>query len=211
MRNNVPRTGPSGDEQADSKSSLHSDKPVKAGMIDIKSNRRSRKWSKKAQVGRLLWDICSPAFALSPRQFWFWRRSMLRLFGASIAGDVHIYPSAKISIPWNLTIGRESSVGDKAILYALGPITIGPQTTVSQYAHICAGSHDYQAPDMELTKPAIVIGEGVWICADAFVGPGVSIGDRAVIGARCVVMRDAAEDTVYVGNPAKQISRRQIT
>lgn len=165
----------------------------------------------KAQFGRLLWDVCHPAFALSPRQFWVWRRIMLRLFGAKIAAEVHIYPSAKISIPWNLTIGRQSSVGDGAIIYALGPITIGSQTTVSQYAHLCAGSHDYKSLEMTLTKPRIDIGAGVWICAEAFVGPGVSIGDHAVIGARSVIVRDAAANTVYAGNPAKELSRRRFT
>ena len=132
---------------------------------------------------------------------------LLRLFGAKVGRDVHVYPTVRITIPWNLTLGEQCAVGDRAILYALGPITIGARTTVSQGAHICAGSHDYLRHDMLLTKQPIMIGSDTWICADAFVGPGVIVGDRAIVGARAVVMKDVAQDAIVVGNPAYQIKK----
>lgn len=96
-------------------------------------------------------------------------------------------------------------MGDHAILYALGPITLGPRATVSQYAHLCAGSHDLSRPDRVLTKPPIVIGEDAWIAADAFVGPGVTVGAGAVVGARAVAMKDVPVGHVVVGNPLQII------
>jgi len=133
---------------------------------------------------------------------------VLRSFGASVGDDAHIYPSVKIAIPWNLVIGDQAAIGDGAILYCLGPITIGPRATISQYSHLCAGSHNYRAATFDLMKPSIVIGAEVWICADAFVGPGVRVGDGAVLGARSVVMRDVEPNIIVAGNPARRVGAR---
>jgi putative colanic acid biosynthesis acetyltransferase WcaF len=178
------------------------------GPLDIAANRAARKWSSRELVGRLLWQLAYPLFAWSPRPFWGWRRALLRLFGAEIGREVHICPSVRIAIPWNLSIGRQSSVGDRAILYALGPITLAERVTVSQGAHLCAGTHDHRDPAMPLLKPPIAVEQDAWVCADAFVGPGVRVGARAIVGARCVVMRDVEPDAIMTGNPARLLRRR---
>lgn len=133
---------------------------------------------------------------------------LLRLFGAKIGSGVHIHPSAVIFIPWNLQIGAWSSVGFDALIYNLGPVRIGEKVTVSQRAHLCAGSHDFRDPAMPLTKPPIEIVDEVWICADAFLGPGVVVGKRAVVAARAVVVKDVGEGKIVGGNPARVIGRR---
>jgi putative colanic acid biosynthesis acetyltransferase WcaF len=51
----------------------------------------------------------------------------------------------------------------------------------------------------------------VWVAADAFVGPGVTIGSRSVLGARSSAFGDLPADVVAVGNPAKVIKRREFT
>jgi putative colanic acid biosynthesis acetyltransferase WcaF len=177
--------------------------------IDVSENRAARKWTRREQAGRLLWALASPFFVLSPRPLWGWRRAMLRAFGARIGAGVHVYPSVRITIPWHLDLGAQCAVGDRAILYALGPITIGARTTISQGAHLCAGSHDLSRPDRSLIKPPITIGADAWIAADAFVGPGVRVGDGAVVGARAVAMKDIPAGHVVVGNPAK--THRRLT
>lgn len=176
--------------------------------IDVAANRGARKWSRKEQLGRVLWALAHPLFAWSPRPLWAWRRFLLRLFGARIGREVHVYPCARITIPWNLSIGDQSAVGDRAILYALGPITLAERVTVSQGAHLCAGTHDYRDPAMPLLKPPIIIEREAWICADAFVGPGVRVGSRAIIGARAVAMKDVAPNLIVVGNPARALRSR---
>jgi putative colanic acid biosynthesis acetyltransferase WcaF len=113
-------------------------------------------------------------------------------------------------IPWNISIDAETAVGDRVILYALGPICIGRQATVSQGAHLCAGTHDHRRLDMPLVKRPISIGDGAWICADAFVGPGVSVGDYAIVGARAVVMKNVPMAKIVVGNPARILREREI-
>lgn len=175
--------------------------------LDVRRNRKSRKWTRFELAGRAAWGLATPLFRFSPRVFWSWRRMILRMFGARIGSDVHIYPSVRIAIPWTLEIGDQTAVGDHAILYSLGPITIGARATISQGAHLCAGSHDISLPDRPLTKPPIRIGDDAWVAADAFVGPGVSVGERAVVGARAVVVKDVSAGMIVAGNPAKAISR----
>ncbi|MEM9471091.1 MAG: putative colanic acid biosynthesis acetyltransferase [Pseudomonadota bacterium] len=115
-----------------------------------------------------------------------------------------MYPSVRITMPWNVTVGDYSAVGDRATLYALGPITLGSRVTVSQGAHLCAGTHDWRAPDRPLLKPPISIEDDSWICADAFVGPGVKVGSGAIVGARAVAMKDVRPGAIVVGNPARE-------
>lgn len=176
---------------------------------DITANRHASKWTRKEMAARILWEIAHPLFAWSPRPFWGWRRFLLRLFGARIGREVHVYPSVLITIPWNLSIGDQSAVGDRAILYALGPITLAERVTVSQGAHLCAGTHDYRDPAMALLKPPIVIERDAWICADAFIGPDVRVGALAIVGARCVAMKDVAPGVIVAGNPARVIGQRR--
>jgi putative colanic acid biosynthesis acetyltransferase WcaF len=63
---------------------------------------------------------------------------------------------------------------------------------------------------LPLLKPPIVIRDAAWICADAFIGPDVTIGEGAVVGARAVVVKDVEPWTVVAGNPARTIKRREI-
>ena len=178
-------------------------------QIDIAANRNAPKWTKRELLGRAVWELLGARlFAWSPRLAWGWRNGILRLFGAQVGTEVRLDPSVRIAVPWNLHIGNQVGVGATAQLYSLGLITIGDCATVSQNVHVCAGSHDFRSADMVLTKPPIAIGEGAWICADAFVGPGVTIGDFAVVGARAVVVRDVAPRIIVAGNPAVQIGTR---
>jgi putative colanic acid biosynthesis acetyltransferase WcaF len=177
-------------------------------LLKIKDNKAARKWTRYELFLRVLWALVHPLFRFSPRIFWSWRIWILRLFGASIGSDVHIHPTAMIMLPWNLHIGSEASVGDRVILYNLGLISIGAAATISQGAHLCAGTHDYLRAELPLLKSPITIGEGAWICADGFVGPGAHIGNYAIVGARAVVIRNVADWSIVAGNPAKVIGLR---
>jgi putative colanic acid biosynthesis acetyltransferase WcaF len=176
--------------------------------MDIQSNRAAKKWSRSELAGRVLWGLVCPVFHWSPRLCWGWRNGLLRLFGARIGRHVQIHPSARIFIPWNLKVGDWSSIGFDALIYNLGPVEIGNKVTVSQRAHLCAGSHDFRDPAMPLLKPPVTIGDAAWICADAFVGPGVKIGASAVVGACAVVVKDVAPGEIVAGNPARKIGTR---
>jgi putative colanic acid biosynthesis acetyltransferase WcaF len=84
----------------------------------------------------------------------------------------------------------------------MATISIGAYAIISQGAHLCSGTHDIEDSHFQLYARPIVIGERAWIAAEAFVGPGVSVGQGAVLGARGCAMRDLEAWSVYVGNPA---------
>jgi putative colanic acid biosynthesis acetyltransferase WcaF len=111
-------------------------------------------------------------------------------------------------MPWNLDLGDQATIGDRVSLYALGPIRVGARATVSQNAHLCAGTHDFRRADFPLVKAPVTIGADAWICADAFVGPGVTVGDHAVVGARAVAVRSVESRAVVAGNPARVVGLR---
>ncbi|QFZ92682.2 DapH/DapD/GlmU-related protein [Synechococcus elongatus] len=157
---------------------------------------------------RALWAVVQPFFRYSPRWIWGWRNLLLRSFGAQVAAGVRIYPTARLHQPWNLQIGARTTIAWQTTLYALGPIVIGQDCVISQGSHLCAGSHDFRDPEFPLLKLPIQIGDGVWIASEAFIGPGVTLGDRAVVGARSVVVRSVAPGTVVAGNPARPVGDR---
>jgi putative colanic acid biosynthesis acetyltransferase WcaF len=179
-------------------------------MLDIAENRGARRYRHRIQAARALWALARPLLIVSPRPLFGWRRWLLRRFGARIGSQVHVYPNVDIAMPWNLSIGDWSAVGDRVRLYSLGPINIGARATISQHAHLCAGTHDYCDPSLPLCTPPICIGDDAWICADAFVGPGVTVGSGAVVGARAVVVNDVPPWIVVAGNPARTIGRRRL-
>ncbi|HLW33127.1 MAG TPA: putative colanic acid biosynthesis acetyltransferase [Aequorivita sp.] len=114
----------------------------------------------------------------------------------------------KIWAPWNLELKDFCGVGNGAILYSQGKISIGIKAVVSQGAHICAGTHDYTLPGFPLITEPIVIDDYAWIAAEAFLHPGVIIGEGAVIGARSVVVKNMPAWTVCAGFPCKPIRER---
>jgi putative colanic acid biosynthesis acetyltransferase WcaF len=133
---------------------------------------------------------------------------LLRCFGAKVASTAKVRGTARIIHPWLLTVGEHSSIGDRVRVYNLGELIIGRQTSISQDVHLCGGTHDHRNPALPLIRSPVTIGSGVWICADAFIGPGVTVGDNAVVGARAVVVKDVAPATIVAGNPGRKIGDR---
>jgi putative colanic acid biosynthesis acetyltransferase WcaF len=179
-----------------------------AEALDIARNRRESKWSRGELIARMAWGIAHLAFRASPRVLWGFRRGLLRLFGAHVGHNARIDPSAVVWMPWNISIGDDTGIGERVILYALGAMTIGRSVTISQGAHLCGGSHDHRQRHMPLLKCTIDIGNGAWVCADAFVGPSVVVEDFAIVSARAVVMTDVPAWTIVAGNPAAVVGRR---
>lgn len=178
--------------------------------LDIEECRGARPYSPREYMLRVLWALAGPLFRWSPRPFFGWRRFLLRLFGAKVGRDAHVYPSTVIYLPWNLTLGDQAAVGEWVLVYNLGPVVIGAQATISHRAHLCAGTHDYSDPNLPLIRSGITIGAQAWVCADAFVGPGREVGEGAIVGAGSVVIRDVPPWTIAAGNPARSIGARVL-
>jgi putative colanic acid biosynthesis acetyltransferase WcaF len=168
--------------------------------------------SRANRAVRLLWSLVwLLLFRPSPKPLHAWRRALLRLFGARLGQDVIVHASARIWAPWNLEMGDFSSLAPFVDCYCVDRIRLGRCVTVSQYSFLCTASHDIESPDMRLTTAPITLGDHVWIAADAFVGPGVTVAAGAVVGARASAFRDVPAWTVVAGNPAKRLRMRSRT
>lgn len=168
-------------------------------------------FSLKNRMARVAWNIIAAVFfRISPRPFHSWRSMLLRLFGAKVGKGVHVYPGVKIWAPWNLELHDECGIADGVILYSQGKITIGHRSVISQGSHICAGTHDYTRKGFPLITKPILIGKEVWIAAECFVHPGVTINEGCVIGARSVVGKDMPGWMVCAGHPCLPIKPRQL-
>ncbi|MBO9125306.1 MULTISPECIES: LbetaH domain-containing protein [unclassified Rhizobium] len=182
------------------------------GILDA-ARSGSREGGPSFSVGhralRLVWGIVWALLAAwTPAPLHRWRAVLLRLFGARLARNARVHGSARIWYPPHLVMEENTLIGRGAIIYCIAPVHIRRGAVISQGAHLCTGSHDIDDASFQLIARPITIGAAAWVAAEAFVGPGVSIGEGAVLGARGVAFSDLAAWTVYAGNPARPIRAR---
>jgi len=158
---------------------------------------------------QLWWIVESLLFNTSPQFMYGWRRFLMRCFGAKIGKGVILRPSMHTQFPWKVSIGDYSWIGDHVVLYSLGPILIGKNVVVSQRSYLCTGSHDYLEPEFPIYQQAITIEDECWLATDVYVGPGVTIGNGTVVGARSSVFKNLPGNSVCVGSPAKFLKARK--
>lgn len=167
-------------------------------------------FSLRNRAERVVWRVTWLLLArLVPPPFsWAWRRLLLRLFGARIAGRVRVYPSARIWLPRHLAMESGSTIGPCVECYNIARVEIGRGALVSQRAFLCTGDHDHRDPAFQLIASPIVLGSESWIAAEAFVGPGVKVGQGAVLAARGAAAETLPNWTVWAGNPARKVADR---
>lgn len=162
------------------------------------------------RLARVAWNITAALFfRTTPRPFHAWRSFLLRCFGAKLGRGVHIYPKARIWAPWNLICADYAGIGDGAEIYNPAPMRFGEFCVVSQDSFVCGATHDYNDPDFPLLAFEMNVGARAWICARACVGPGVQVGEGAVLGLASVATRSLEPWTVYGGAPAVAVRARR--
>ena len=167
-------------------------------------------FSLQNRLRRLIWNTCWLIFyRTSPRPFHAWRAMLLRLFGATLGPNCHFYPASKIHSPWNLVCADGVAAGDGVEIYNPAPVHLGSHAILSQGAYLCGATHDFDDPDFPLLAYTMEIGAYAWVCARASVGPGVNIGEGAVLGLASVATKDLEPWTVYAGSPAVRIKDRK--
>lgn len=166
-------------------------------------------WQNKA--ARALWGLVWLfLFRPSPRICFGWRRFLLRIFGAKLAPTARVASSVMIWAPWNLVMDESAEIGPKVDCYSVATIRIGSHATVSQYCYLCAGGRDASDPEFKPLKSPITVADQAWLAADVFIGPGVTVGQGAVVGARSTVFSDLPPWTISSGNPAQIVQKRVI-
>ena len=183
--------------------------PAPASRVQAQNTRSG--WPLSVKIRRVLWGPFKLLFLrgtgrwLSPL-----RVAALRLFGADIQTPTLVMDGVLVWHPWSLTLKRFSTLGRGVEVYNYARVSIGEQATVSQGTYLCSASHDFEDPSMPLIYEPIHIGDQSWVAANCFVGPGVTVGEGAVVGACSVVVKDVPPWTVAAGNPARVLRKRAL-
>lgn len=161
------------------------------------------------KLHRYIWNICWALLCRwTPNPMHKWRIWILKRFGASIGKNNFIYPDCKIWAPWLLETQDVVTIGPGVEIYNPGGLFMGHHVIISQDAFICGATHDYNSKEFTYLMKKIVIEQYAWICAKSIVLPGVHCAEGSVLGAGSVTSRNMEPWTVYAGNPAKEIKKR---
>lgn len=136
--------------------------------------------------------------------------AILRGFGAQIGRGVRIKPHVKIKFPWRLTVGHHTWLGEGLWIDNLAPVVIEDQVCLSQGVYLCTGNHDWSQPTFDLRVSPIHIKKSSWIAAKAVIGPGVTIGEGAILALGSVASQSLKPWTIYGGNPAQALKPRSL-
>ena len=135
----------------------------------------------------LAWQFFWHAFSnLVFKKYWFppaLRPLSLRIFGASVGNGVRIREDVYIHWPWKLKIGNYCWIGTQTLILNLENVEIHNNVCISQRAFICTGSHNAKSPTFEFSNKPIILETSVWICASAFILPGVHVPRGTVVPA----------------------------
>ena len=148
-----------------------------------------RAWSSK-----IYWSVRmdTPPY----RRFWLGRKSVVESYCCinNAVGDV--------------TIGDYTRIGIHCTV--IGPVCIGDHVNLAQGITVTALNHNFadssrMIDEQGISTQPVVIGDDVWIGANAFILPGVTIGRHVVVSARAVVTKDIPDYSLVAGIPAKVI------
>ena len=160
-------------------------------------------WPLGVRARLLLWEYAWILLCQwTPKPANPWRLLVLRAFGAVIKGRPFVHQRSRIQIPWNVELRDRACVGDRANLYSVDRILLAEAAVVAQEAYLCGATHDFNDANLPLLSAPIEVRARAFVGARAFVLPGVTIGEGAVVGACSVVTRDVPAGARVKGNPA---------
>lgn len=110
----------------------------------------------------------------------------------------------------DVVIGDHTRIGIHCTV--IGPVTIGSHVNLAQGITVTALNHNFSDPSLRIDEQgvstkAVVIGDDVWIGANAVILPGVTIGSHVVVAAGAVVTKDVPANTLVGGVPAEIIKQ----
>lgn len=141
------------------------------------------------------------------------RYAFYKLLFAHLDGFCFIYSGARLFHTYGISAGKNLHVNAGAYIYGRGGLTLGSHVLVGQNALILSSTHHWTDPNVPIVfqghrSEPVVIGDDVWIGANAVILPGVTLGTGTVVGAGAVVNRDTEPYSIVAGVPARKISER---
>lgn len=181
-------------------------------MTAVDLSKFSNVWYRPGgRIRRGLWYLTNALFFQSAIPYpYLFKIFLLKRFGARMGKEITIKPNVNIKYPWFLEIGNNSWIGEGVWIDNLGKVKIGDNVCISQGAMLLCGNHNYKKETFDLIVGDITLEDGVWVGAKVIVCPGVTLKTHSVITAGSVVTKDTESYTIYQGNPAVAIRKREI-
>ena len=175
--------------------------------------KRTLKHFKKARDVNLaiisIWWVFSNLVFVNPFMPRFLRPIILRIFGARLGTGVLIRRGVRVHFPWKLEIGDDCWIGEDVWFINHEKVSIGSNVCISQKSIICSGGHNYRSASLEYAHKPIEIRDGAWICLDAKVLPGVTIGECSVVSAGEVVRKSLPDYSILIDGQVRPIDPPQ--
>lgn len=160
---------------------------------------------------RLLWYFVNVIFFINPlnpvSSLKVW---LLKLFGAKIGRNVIIKPRVNIKYPWKLAVGENVWIGEDVWIDNLEKVVVGDHSCISQGAMLLTGNHNYKKESFDLILGEIILEEGVWIGAKSIVCPNVTCASHSILSVNSVATKNLDSYTIYQGNPAVPVRKREM-
>jgi acetyltransferase-like isoleucine patch superfamily enzyme len=138
------------------------------------------------------------------------RRFFYRVDGMKIGRGSSIHMGTVFYDPHNISVGRDTIIGEKAVLDGRAKLTIGNHVDIASEVMIYNAQHDILDEKFGAVSEAVVIEDYVFIGPRAIILPGVKIGKGAVVGAGAVVTKSVEPSQIVGGIPAKVIGERSL-
>jgi maltose O-acetyltransferase len=136
------------------------------------------------------------------------RGRILKALLPNAGAGLWLQPPFYCDYGYNIVVGDKVFFNFNCVVLDVAEVRIGSRTLFGPNVQVYTATHPMdhreRASGLEYAKP-ISIGEDVWIGGSAVICPGVSIGDRSVIGAGSVVTKDIPADVFAAGNPCRVI------
>jgi putative colanic acid biosynthesis acetyltransferase WcaF len=164
-----------------------------------------------SRLKEALWIVVRTVFfEWLPGRWYGLRRCLLRAFGAKLGRGVVVKPGARVTFPWKLTVGDHVWLGEDCWLLNLAEIVLEDNVALAHRVFLATGNHDITSATFDLVVKPIRICRGAWLTAGTYVGPGVTIGEHAVLCMGSVATKDMKPYGIYRGNPAQEVGIRRI-
>ena len=138
------------------------------------------------------------------------RRKILQELIPDAGAELWLQPPFYCDYGSNIKTGEKVFFNFNCVVLDVMQVTIGSRTMFGPNVQIYTATHPInykeRASGLEYAKP-ISIGEDVWVGGSAVICPGVTIGNRTIIGAGSVVTKDIPDDVFAAGNPCRVIRK----
>jgi acetyltransferase-like isoleucine patch superfamily enzyme len=150
-----------------------------------------------------------------PLQMGIWLRArLLPRFLASMGTENIVQEGFRISAPERVSIGSHCNLGADVTIAGGGGVRIGDWVGFGPGTKVWSVNHRFEDPDTPWQlqgweRKPVVIEDDVWLAANVFVMPGVTIGRGAVVSASAVVSRSVPPYALVAGNPGRVVGWRK--